>query len=128
MNLLADGPMLGHITTFGGHPVICAAALAGLEELTSHSWIDDIAPKEQLFRELLVHPAIKSISGKGLMLALEFDSFEQNKRIIDGCIADGLITDWFLFATHKMRLSPPLTITHEEIKQACEIIIKNVNA
>jgi acetylornithine/N-succinyldiaminopimelate aminotransferase len=127
MNLLADGPMLGHITTFGGHPVICAAALAGLEELTAHSWIDEVAAKEQLFRELLVHPSIKSISGKGLMLALEFDNFEQNKRIIDGCIADGLITDWFLFATHKMRLAPPLTISNEEIKLACEIIIHNIN-
>jgi acetylornithine/N-succinyldiaminopimelate aminotransferase len=126
MNLLADGPMLGHITTFGGHPVICAAALAALEELTSHSWINEVAAKEQLFRELLVHPAIKGISGKGLMLAVEFDSFEQNKQIIDNCIKDGLITDWFLFATNRMRLSPPLIISEDEIRKACEIIIHNI--
>jgi len=127
MNMLADGPMLGHITTFGGHPVICAAALTALEELTSHNWIAEVAQKEQLFRELLVHPAIKSISGKGLMLAVEFDSFEQNKQIIDRCIANGLITDWFLFATHKMRLSPPLIITEEEIRDACKIIINSIS-
>jgi acetylornithine/N-succinyldiaminopimelate aminotransferase len=126
MNLLADGPMLGHITTFGGHPVICAAALAAVEELTSHTWINEIAAKEQLFRELLVHPAIKGISGKGLMLAVEFDSFEQNKQIIDNCIKDGLITDWFLFATNRMRLSPPLIISEDEIRKACEIIIHNI--
>jgi acetylornithine/N-succinyldiaminopimelate aminotransferase len=126
MNLLADGPMLGHITTFGGHPVICAAALAAVEELTSHTWINEIAAKEQLFRELLVHPAIKGISGKGLMLAVEFDSFEQNKQIIDNCIKDGLITDWFLFATNRMRLSPPLIISEDEIRKSCEIIIHNI--
>lgn len=128
MNMLADGPMLGHITTFGGHPVVCAAALAALEELTSHSWITEVAQKEQLFRKLLVHPAIKSISGKGLMLAAEFDNFDQNKQIIDRCIANGLITDWLLFATHKMRLSPPLIITEEEIRNACEIIINSINS
>jgi acetylornithine/N-succinyldiaminopimelate aminotransferase len=124
---LADGPMLGHITTFGGHPVICAAALAGLEELASHSWISEVRSKELLFRKLLVHPAIRSITGKGLMLALEFGSFEENKKIIDGCIADGLITDWFLFATHKMRLAPPLIITEAEIEEACRIILSNIH-
>lgn len=127
MNLLADGPILGHISTFGGHPVVCAAAIAGLEELMSHPWVSEVHQKEKLFREQLVHPAIKGISGKGLMLALEFDSFEQNKNIIDGCIADGLVTDWFLFASHKMRLSPPLTISEDEIRWACKIIINNIN-
>jgi acetylornithine/N-succinyldiaminopimelate aminotransferase len=126
MKLLADGPMLGHITTFGGHPVICAAALAGMEELTTHLWIDEVKQKEKLFRSLLIHPAIKSITGKGLMLALEFESFIQNKEIIDGCIEDGLITDWFLFASHKMRIAPPLIISEEEIRLACKIIIKTI--
>ena len=127
MMTLAENPILGHITTFGGHPVICAGAIAGIEELTKHSWISEVAEKEQLFRSLLVHPAIKKINGKGLMLALELESFDFNKKVIDGCIADGLITDWFLFATNCMRLSPPLIITPEQIKQACQIIVNNLN-
>jgi acetylornithine/N-succinyldiaminopimelate aminotransferase len=126
MQTLAENPILGHITTFGGHPVICAAAAAGLDELTSHNWINEVAEKEQLFRSLLVHPAIKSISGKGLMLALEFESFELNKKIIDTCITNGLITDWFLFAAHKMRIAPPLIITIDEVKTSCAIILKSI--
>jgi acetylornithine/succinyldiaminopimelate/putrescine aminotransferase len=128
MMTLAENPILGHITTFGGHPVICAAALAGLEEITSNSWIQEVAEKEKLFRKLLVHPAIKNITGKGLMLALEFDSFEMNKKIIDSCIADGLISDWFLFAPHKLRIAPPLIITEAEIKMSCEILLRNIDA
>ena len=126
MMTLADNPILGHITTFGGHPVICAAAVAGIEELTTHNWINEVDAKEILFRELLIHPSIKSIMGKGLMLALEFENFELNKKIIDLCIEDGLITDWFLFASHKMRIAPPLIITHAEIKIACDIILSNI--
>jgi acetylornithine/succinyldiaminopimelate/putrescine aminotransferase len=127
MMTLAENPILGHITTFGGHPVISAGALAGIEELTSNPWISEVAEKEKLFRSLLIHPAIKSVQGKGLMLSLELSSFEFNKQVIDGCIADGLITDWFLFATNRMRLSPPLIITPEQIKQACQIIVNNLN-
>jgi acetylornithine/N-succinyldiaminopimelate aminotransferase len=126
MLTLAENPLLGHITTFGGHPVSCAAALAGINELQHNNWIQEVAEKEMLFRSLLVHPLIKSITGKGLMLALEFDTFEQNKQLIDACIADGLITDWFLFASNKLRIAPPLTITHDEIRTACAIILKNL--
>lgn len=126
MQMLAENPMLGHITTFGGHPVICAAALAGIEELYTHSWIDEVESKEQLFRQLLTHKGVKAISGKGLMLALELDSFETNKKVIDACIIDGLISDWFLFATNRLRIAPPLTITEQQIKEACEILIKNL--
>jgi acetylornithine/N-succinyldiaminopimelate aminotransferase len=126
MMQFAEDPILGHITTFGGHPVICAAALAGIEELLSKRVMDTVHEKEMLFRNRLVHPAIKSITGMGLMLALEFESFEFNKKLIDACIADGLITDWFLFATNKMRLAPPLVISAEEIKHACDIILKNL--
>ncbi|MFA6262178.1 MAG: aspartate aminotransferase family protein [Bacteroidia bacterium] len=125
MAALAGDPILGHITTFGGHPVVCAAALAALNELLSANLMVSIPAKENLFRKRLSHPLIKSISGKGLMLALEFSNFEINKAIIDGCIADGLITDWFLFAPQKMRIAPPLIITDEEIEKACEIILKN---
>ena len=80
-----------------------------------------------MFRKHLLHPTIQSVSGKGLMLALDLGSFEQNKKIIDRCIADGLITDWFLFASHKMRIAPPLIISEEQIIQSCEIIVKNIN-
>lgn len=124
---LAENPILGHITTFGGHPVICAAALAGIEELLDQKLMHAVAKKESLFREQLVHPLIKSITGKGMMLALEFESFELNKKIIDLCIEDGLITDWFLFASHKMRIAPPLIITPEQITEACRIILKNLD-
>lgn len=127
MMTLAENPILGHITTFGGHPVICAGALAGLHELTSNTWIDDVKDKEDLFRSLLVHQAIKKINGKGLMLSIELENFETNKKVIDGCIEDGLITDWFLFASNCMRIAPPLIITQDEIKKSCEIIIKNLN-
>jgi acetylornithine/succinyldiaminopimelate/putrescine aminotransferase len=126
MNELADNPVLGHITTFGGHPVIAAAALAGIEELLSNNWVSEVNGKEKLFRKLLVHPAIKNISGKGLMLALEFESFEFNKKIIDACIEDGLITDWFLYATNCLRIAPPLIITEDQIRWSCEVLIKNL--
>jgi acetylornithine/succinyldiaminopimelate/putrescine aminotransferase len=126
MMTLAENPMLGHITTFGGHPVIAAAAHAGIQELLSHNWIQEIAQKEALFRKLLVHHAIKSIEGKGLMLSLEFESFEFTKTLIDACIADGLITDWFLFATNRLRIAPPLIITEQQIEDACLIILSNI--
>jgi len=126
MQVFTDNPILGHITTFGGHPVIAAAALAGINELKSNSWINDVHVKEHLIRKLLTHPAIKSIQGTGLMLSLEFDSFDYNKKLIDYCIEDGLITDWFLFSTNRLRLAPPLIITEKEIEQACEIILNNI--
>jgi acetylornithine/succinyldiaminopimelate/putrescine aminotransferase len=128
MHTLASDPILGHITTFGGHPVIAAGALAGIEYLVASKLINEIEAKEALFKKLLVHPAILSISGKGLMLALEFESFEYNKKLIDACIQDGLITDWFLFAPHKLRITPPLTITLPQIEKVCSIILKNLNA
>lgn len=124
---LTENPILGHITTFGGHPVICAAALAGIEELLELDLMSEVDQKEKLFRELLVHPLIKTITGKGLMLALEFESFEFNKKLIDQCIEDGLITDWFLFASNKMRIAPPLIINETQIREACRIIIKNLD-
>ena len=127
MHTLADAPILGHITTFGGHPVVAAAALAGIEELQENQLIHSVETKEALFRKLLVHPLIQSVSGKGLMLAVEFVSFEFNKTLIDRCIADGLITDWFLFAPNKLRLTPPLIISEMEIENACEILINNLN-
>ncbi len=127
MSSLTNNPILGHITTFGGHPVSCAASLATLNILIEEKLCEQVAKKEKLVRELLVHPKIKSINGKGLLLAIEFESYEQNKKIIDKCILNGVITDWFLFNAHSMRIAPPLTITEEEIKIACEIILKNID-
>jgi acetylornithine/N-succinyldiaminopimelate aminotransferase len=121
---LTNTPVLGHITTFGGHPVCCAASEATLNVLLEEKLIEQVASKEKLFRDLLKHPKIKSISGKGLLLALEFESYEQNKKIIDKCIDKGVITDWFLFNAHSMRIAPPLTITEQEIKIACELILQ----
>lgn len=126
MHTLTHDPVLGHITTFGGHPVSCAAALATLNVITGEKLYEQVQAKEQLFRKLLVHPKIKNINGKGLLLSVEFDSYEQNKAIIDKCIENGVITDWFLFNAHSMRIAPPLTITNKEIEQACEVILKSL--
>jgi len=128
MDTLKENPMLGHITTFGGHPVCCAAGLAALEIILNENLIDTVAEKEALFRELLVHPAIKQVRGKGLMLAAEFESFDLNKRIIDRCIANGVITDWFLHCSNSMRIAPPLIITPNQIREACGVILEAVEA
>ena len=124
MQSLTHDPVLGHITTFGGHPVSCAAAKAGIEAIQELDLLQKVPLKELLFKQLLKHPKIRSISGKGLMLALEFGSFEENKGYIDTCVEKGLLTDWFLFAPEKMRISPPLTISEQEIEKACEIILE----
>jgi acetylornithine/succinyldiaminopimelate/putrescine aminotransferase len=126
MDSLSDNPILGHITTFGGHPVCCAAGLATISVLLEENYIQKVLAKETYFRSLLKHKLVKSVSGTGLMLSLEFENFEQNKRIIDRCLKAGLITDWFLFAPEKLRITPPLTINDEEIKEACEIILKSI--
>lgn len=126
MSALKENPILGHITTFGGHPVCCAAGLAALEVLLNENLCEFVAGKEALLRELLVHPAIKEVRGKGLMLAIELESFELNKKIIDRCIANGVVTDWFLHCSNSMRLAPPLIITEEEIRKACGVIVEAI--
>ena len=123
---LTDNPVLGHITTFGGHPVSCAAGMAALGVLQEAELIDQVERKGQLFESLLAHPQIKAIRRKGLMIAVEFSSAELNKKIIDECIAQGVMTDWFLFAPHCMRIAPPLIITDEEIGQACGVILRSI--
>lgn len=128
MGALAENPVLGHITTFGGHPVCCAAGMAAFQALLEENIIDEVKEKEALFRALLVHPRIKALRSYGLWMAVEFDSFEINKKIIDTCIAEGVLTDWFLFASHCLRISPPLTITHEQIKKACTIILQAIES
>jgi acetylornithine/N-succinyldiaminopimelate aminotransferase len=122
MDSLSDNPILGHITTFGGHPVSCAAGNAALKFLTKSSLMDEVAEKEALFRELLVHPKIKGISGKGLMLAVQLDSFEEVERTMKRCIERGVIIDWFLYNLECLRISPPLIITKKQIREVCEAL------
>ncbi|HRP61468.1 MAG TPA: aspartate aminotransferase family protein, partial [Vicingus sp.] len=127
MSSLKNNPILGHITTFGGHPVSCAAAFANLHTLlTDKELISSVAQKEQLFKQLLVHPSIKEVRSFGLMLAIEFDSFETNKAIIDKCIEKGVLTDWFLFNDKSLRIAPPRITTSKEIEWACKIILEAI--
>jgi acetylornithine/N-succinyldiaminopimelate aminotransferase len=127
MSSLKENPILGHITTFGGHPVCCAAGLAALDVLINDDLISGVAEKETQFRKLLVHPAIKEVRGKGLMLAVELENFDLNKKIIDRCIENGVITDWFLHCSNSMRLAPPLIINPAEIEKSCAVIIEAIN-
>ena len=127
MKELSHNPVLGHITTFGGHPVSCMASLATLGIVNEVLATTNIQECEAIIREELKHPKIKSINGKGLLLAAELNSKEENFTFIKNCIQDGLITDWFLFADHKFRIAPPLTITKEELNSALAIIKSNLD-
>lgn len=124
MDLLSDNPKLGHITTFGGHPVIAAACLATLQEITETSLIPDTLTKEKLFRSLLVHPLILEIRGKGLMLAAMTSNPEITNQIIFKCQDKGLILFWLLFEGCAIRITPPLTISEDEIREGCAIILQ----
>lgn len=123
MDSLTHNPVLGHINTFGGHPVCCAAGLAAFNVLLEEKLIDGVAKKEQLFLSLLQHTKIKAVRSCGLMIAVEFENFDLNKKIIDSLIIEGVFTDWFLFAANCLRIVPPLIITEEEIKTACDKMI-----
>jgi len=124
MDLLSDNPKLGHITTFGGHPVIAAACLATLQELTETSIMSDTLAKEKLFRSLLIHPLIKEIRGEGLMLAAMTENAEITNKVIFKCQDKGLILFWLLFEGCAIRITPPLTISNEEIEEGCRIILE----
>ena len=127
MGVLKENPILGHITTFGGHPVSCAAGLASLEVILEENYHLDVPAKELLFREYLQHPEIKEIRGKGLMLCLQLGSFEQVEQVSKYCVDKGIIIDWFLHCDTAMRIAPPLIISTEEIKEACSIILDALN-
>jgi acetylornithine/N-succinyldiaminopimelate aminotransferase len=127
MMSLTEDPVLGHITTFGGHPICCAAGFAALNVLLEERLIADVRNKEMVFHEYLRHPVIRAVRSRGLMMAIEFDSVERNKQIIDRCIRNGVLTDWFLFAPHCMRIAPPLNISDDEIRKACEVIVGACN-
>jgi acetylornithine/N-succinyldiaminopimelate aminotransferase len=115
MSALTHDPVLGHITTFGGHPVSCAAGKAALEVLLESNLINEVKEKEQLLLNELKHPLIQQLRSAGLWLAVEFDSFETNQKVIHQCIQQGIITDWFLFASNCLRIAPPLIINKEEL-------------
>ncbi len=126
MASLGDNPILGHITTFGGHPVSCAAGNAALKFLLKSKHIQEVEEKEALFRELLVHPKIKKINGKGLMLAVQLDSFDEVENAMKKCIENGVIVDWFLYNMECLRISPPLTISKEKIKEVCKVLLSSL--
>jgi acetylornithine/N-succinyldiaminopimelate aminotransferase len=142
MDSFTHQPVLGHISTFGGHPLSCSAGLASLKVIlgndpegsekektgTGESLIAGVGTKEKLFQKGLIHPAFRSVRTAGLLIAIEFSGFETCKAVIDGCIRDGLLTDWFLFASHCLRLAPPLTIDEDEIEEVCRIIKANASA
>lgn len=124
MQVFKNNPILGHITTFGGHPVSAAASLAALKVTRAQQLAPKAIEKGALFKSLLVHPKIKEVRGKGLMLAAEMESFTALKTTIDECISRGIITDWFLFCDNSMRLAPPLIISEEQIRTGCDIILE----
>ncbi len=122
MQALTLNPVLGHITTFGGHPLCCAAGMAGMKVLLDEGLIADVAEKEALFHSLLTHPAINAVRSKGLLMAIEVQTDVAVSEILQRCLAKGLFSDWFLFAPDCIRIAPPLTITKEEIRHACEVL------
>ncbi|NEU07764.1 aspartate aminotransferase family protein [Flavihumibacter sp. R14] len=124
MDSLKENPILGHITTFGGHPVSCAAGLAALNVLLKENLTATVTAKEQSFRNSLKHPKIKAIRGKGLLLSLQLSSFEEVEQVSKTCMENGLIIDWFLHNETSLRIAPPLIITESEIIEACGIILK----
>lgn len=126
MQSLTHNPVLGHITTFGGHPVSCAAGLAAFEVLLDNNIFLQVEEKVRLFVQLLNHEKILNLHHAGLWMAIEFESFEFCKKVIDRCIVNGIITDWFLFAPNCLRIAPPLIITIEEIEISCKKIIQSI--
>lgn len=128
MHCLSHDPVLGHITTFGGHPVCCAAALENLNILTKSPYITEVEAKSQLFRDLLVHKDIQEITGLGFMLGVKLESKEHLHRVVNECIKNGVIIDWFLYAEDKLRIAPPLIITEGQIKKVCKVIVNAIES
>lgn len=122
METLSHSPKLGHITTFGGNPLIAASSLATLKEVLSSNLMEEVEKKEKLFRELLVHPKIKNINGKGLMLAVNLGTPEFSLDVAKRCMDKGLIVFWQLYRNEYLRISPPLTLSEDEIREGCRII------
>jgi acetylornithine/succinyldiaminopimelate/putrescine aminotransferase len=126
MAAFAENPVLGHITTFGGHPVSCAAGMAAMQALVEERLADHVAAKDALFHQCLVHPAIRAVRSKGLLIAVELESPEAVMRCLHAALARGVFSDWFLFAPECIRIAPPLTISDEEIREACAILFESL--
>lgn len=125
---LTNNPVLGHITTFGGHPVSCSAALSSINVILDEKLIDSVSKKEEIFREILEkHPLVKEVRSKGLLMAVELGSFDKMLDLVKFGVKNGFITDWFLFCDTSFRISPPLTITEEECRLAAELIVKGLD-
>lgn len=123
MEVIKENPILGHITTFGGHPVSCAAALASLKIIQESGLMDEVGEKHAWFKKLLVHPKIIEVRGIGLMMAIQLSSFEEVEKASSYCAAQGVMIDWFLHHDTALRLAPPLTITNKQIREACTVIL-----
>lgn len=126
MKSLSHQPVLGHLTTFGGHPVCCAAAIATLDEIIKKRMTDSVSEKEQLFRKLLIHEKIKGISGRGLMLAVNLENEHLVQTVIAYCFKKQILIDWFLFNGKSLRIAPPLIISKGEIARVCKTIIEGL--
>ncbi len=126
MQAFTSNPVLGHISTFAGHPVCCAAGMAAFQILLQEKLWTGVAAKEQLLRSLLVHPAIQSIYSAGLLMALQFETAEIAQRVVHRCISNGLLTDWFLFAPNCLRVAPPLIMTDEQIGEVCHTLLQSI--
>jgi len=133
MDQLTEAPVLGHITTFGGHPLSCAAGLASLDALLEEGWIDTVKSKEALFLDRLVHPKIQSVRSFGLWMGVAFSDAQMCKRVINRCLETdkkdsvGIMTDWFLFAPNCLRIAPPLILSEKQIEWACDRILKAID-
>jgi len=128
MGVLKENPILGHITTFGGHPVSSVSGLASLNVILDENLVESVNDKGQLFKDLLVHPLIREVRGIGLMMCIQLDTFDQVESVSKLCAEDGLVIDWFLHCETALRVAPPLIISEEEIKTACQIILKALDA
>jgi acetylornithine/succinyldiaminopimelate/putrescine aminotransferase len=126
MQKLSENPVLGHITTFGGNAVCCAAALATIEAIIEEKMIEGIPAREKIIVETLRHPSIKELRGKGLMFAIVLENADKVKSVIQKCIEKGVITDWFVFCDDALRLAPPLNIEEKVLREACEEIVDSL--
>lgn len=127
MHSLTHNPILGHITTFGGHPLSCVAALETISIILEENLMDGVSEKEALFHEMLQHDRVIEIRSKGLMIAVEFESFEVLEKIIKNLLDLDILSDWFLFCDNSMRIAPPLIISENEIKKACNKILQAID-
>ncbi|MEO0340896.1 MAG: aspartate aminotransferase family protein, partial [Bacteroidota bacterium] len=124
MKTLSYDPVLGHITTFGGHPVSCAAGLATLKTLIAEPYIQQVKAKETLFRKLLVHSKIRAVRSAGLLMAIQLETFDEVLSVIKYCLEQGVIVDWFLFNERAVRIAPPLIIAEEDIRKGCKVLLE----